>query len=890
MRFSSKALLVLAYAGVSVAVAAGSGSGSDSDVVPVEGEKQQRGWLRGLTSRMLPKGGGGGGGKKSESSNTNTKTNTTTRSLLQEESEATVRTLFGDVVDGGQTTAQEAVAVETQSQTQSQPQTTSTSPQAQGSPAKTETETDTTSTATTELVATPTNETETETELVYSTRAQNATNATKVQPLSEESEATKGDQGLALGFRGGNGRQLSENSKAIDLPLHWTMQDTTIEGGETFMTNPSFLFHPTPDGGLELVRAARLFTFYSTNVVDDHGTILEQIYHYRSSMLVQSEPFMGNLDAAFEDSQEWGILGTENGLKPMVAVDDTLLSTHGEVWSAQPLCEPKPKILGTKLIRKIVQGPEDPKITPFPNGNWGISYSSYPLPSQVTNEEEEFAAEASSSSSSSSSCKWSPEAVFQMYLVNDGPGLAQGKTATGQHLQYDTRANTQNDKNWIPFVHQDQMHYIQSIQPLRVIKCDNVATCEAVPQSQLLPTTSKLLLALQQAHHEVRGNAIAVKYDCHTNTYLALLHTLDDHPGGGYTTRAFKFTAQDGLFQVTAVSKPLPLFHGQQAFASSLVIQSDKIFVGYGVADQLSRVLVMNKEYLEEFFNIAQEQDEPQDQTSAVVVDPFTITMEERRLNKSYAHQIKFLRRKDQLLHSFSNQQRFFVETGEFTLVALPDSDFSYLHIWKSGGTSVQLQPGASSQITLTHPQAEALDFFTFVRDPLDHFLSGWAEASLRFFQEADQETLPAAWEPATYNQAIRSYLDNVHREVEIRAGTNNHDGIDMTHYIHSFPQANFLLRKDGSIMAQVKVIGDMEEMYQVMDMIGFAKEDSKSQKIHARNAAEDKVKSTFFPIRKEWISDDTLLEICKFVAMDYFLFDFEAPEVCARAGGPLDF
>jgi len=43
-----------------------------------------------------------------------------------------------------------------------------------------------------------------------------------------------------------------------------------------------------------------------------------------------------------------------------------------------------------------------------------------------------------------------------------------------------------------------------------------------------------------------------------------------------------------------------------------------------------------------------------------------------------------------------------------------------------------------------------------------------------------------------------------------------------------------------------------------------------------------------FFPSRRDLLSEETILELCEFYAIDYFLFDFEPPAICLREGGSL--
>jgi hypothetical protein len=54
------------------------------------------------------------------------------------------------------------------------------------------------------------------------------------------------------------------------------------------------------------------------------------------------------------------------------------------------------------------------------------------------------------------------------------------------------------------------------------------------------------------------------------------------------------------------------------------------------------------------------------------------------------------------------------------------------------------------------------------------------------------------------------------------------------------------------------------------------------------RDAGQNMVKSLYFPSDRNLLSRSTLLELCEFLALDYFLFDFVPPTIWVEDGAPL--
>jgi hypothetical protein len=264
--------------------------------------------------------------------------------------------------------------------------------------------------------------------------------------------------------------------------------------------------------------------------------------------------------------------------------------------------------------------------------------------------------------------------------------------------------------------------------------------------------------------------------------------------------------------------------------------------------------------------------------TSFLLSDPFLQQMlldeNRQRLQFSAGHQQKFVSHKSSLRKVFPLSALYHSVQGPFAAVALDDNrDWAYIHIWKSGGTTIEKQTGRA-QTGMRDPTIQRRErWMTLVRDPFDHFLSGWAECGMRF-------SLGRPWHNMMYefDGRIREHMN------ETRTTARNLRSLDslppsLRCTSHSFPQANFLLHKGrGHVDDRLQVIGDLREMVHVLQLVGFAYNATIGT---ARRAEHNECKRKFFPVQKDLLSNETIKEICNFVAIDYYLFDFPPPPAC---------
>ena len=183
------------------------------------------------------------------------------------------------------------------------------------------------------------------------------------------------------------------------------------------------------------------------------------------------------------------------------------------------------------LFRKLVSGPEDPKLVASPaasvHGPYGVAFSSYP-PSWTR-----------------PGCAQTDAAVQQMFMAASGTSLQDQTPTPGVRLQ--CGETELDEKNWIAFNYKDQQHFVYSVQPHVVVAARVLdGACSQRWQSNFKPFNDAFAAGLK-----LHGSATAVPFK---GAYLALMHTVDAQ--NTYTTFAYTFEAEPP-FAPTAVSRPL---------------------------------------------------------------------------------------------------------------------------------------------------------------------------------------------------------------------------------------------------------------------------------------------------------------------------------------------
>ncbi|KAH8064117.1 hypothetical protein JL720_12913 [Aureococcus anophagefferens] len=180
--------------------------------------------------------------------------------------------------------------------------------------------------------------------------------------------------------RRGNGTNATVwlAAEALDVRLNWT---SSTRGA---LINPSLLL---VNG--DIVRAARAHALRSERGEGAYRVpgesfvriVVEETASWSSDIVLAAEPYGGNLSAPFDEWRLWDLDGDLATGTPASLSRPSLLSHLGDgaAWGA--LCEPVAAFYeaNNTVVRKVVGGPEDPKLVALPGGGaWGLAFNSYP--------------------------------------------------------------------------------------------------------------------------------------------------------------------------------------------------------------------------------------------------------------------------------------------------------------------------------------------------------------------------------------------------------------------------------------------------------------------------------------------------------------------------------
>jgi hypothetical protein len=247
---------------------------------------------------------------------------------------------------------------------------------------------------------------------------------------------------------------------------------------------------------------------------------------------------------------------------------------------------------------------------------------------------------------------------------------------------------------------------------------------------------------------------------------------------------------------------------------------------------------------------------------------PFRQDLEKRNLHLSLRQQQKFHMNKDLVSEKFPQEMLYSADTNKWHSILL-NKQFAYRHIFKNAGTTVEKQAHSKA---VPQKRVGNRTLVAAVRDPLNHFLSGWQECGKRFRTSMEWNKTS----DAEYDGRIQTWLNKT--KSLARGEKSCKQRLPCLCALHSLPQANFLITKAKIVDPKVRLVGDLQELPGLLAVAGFQYDNSKAI---GRDASSNPTKQKYFPRKEHLIANDTMRSVCEFLSLDYFLFDFELPEPC---------
>jgi hypothetical protein len=261
---------------------------------------------------------------------------------------------------------------------------------------------------------------------------------------------------------------------------------------------------------------------------------------------------------------------------------------------------------------------------------------------------------------------------------------------------------------------------------------------------------------------------------------------------------------------------------------------------------------------------------------------PYHQEMRELNLTRSLRQQGKFHLKKGLVSPETFPEDLLFSVGLRHALTFRINDDFWFRHIWKNGGTTVELQTGAPQ---LDQRNAGNRTVVTVVRDPIDHFLAGWQECGYRNPNEMGGRS---NIKTKTYDERIRTWLTTTQKRKAYHIWLGQSKNATRSTKpscrgscacsVHSLPQANFLITETGIIDPNIGLVGDLRELRGVLSLTRFQYNASIG---NGKNSSTNSFKTRFFPRKRHLISNETMRALCAFLSLDYFVMDFEIPDAC---------
>mmetsp|Transcript_9782 Transcript_9782/g.12323 ORF Transcript_9782/g.12323 Transcript_9782/m.12323 type:complete len:390 (+) Transcript_9782:48-1217(+) len=256
--------------------------------------------------------------------------------------------------------------------------------------------------------------------------------------------------------------------------------------------------------------------------------------------------------------------------------------------------------------------------------------------------------------------------------------------------------------------------------------------------------------------------------------------------------------------------------------------------------------------------------------------------LKEKGLCASYNHHKKFFQVKDKTFAwLMKEKESLLYEKGRQMYAIEINKKYALRHIFKNAGSSVMDYLMATEHLLYETYRHGEQTLIAVVRDPIDHFLSGWAECGAR---SPDPENDPSFASTADLDSRVQSWVsliqNCVEEEQQLEFRVRSKECLCM---VHSMPQANFIIDHDWHTQEKLidynlGMVGDMSDLYGILEVAGHVHQ---QKELPQSRKADDEGAKDSFPRDQSLLSEETIHKICEFVILDYYFFDFEPPASC---------
>jgi len=198
---------------------------------------------------------------------------------------------------------------------------------------------------------------------------------------------------------------------------------------------------------------------------------------------------------------------------------------------------------------------------------------------------------------------WNRTKMFLVDICSIDEITSLGNTFTiplNSVYRFDTRIENQDEKNWVPFLMNEDLYLIYSFCPFVVLKVESLQyNRQIVNYSYATIDKDVQNTKIEYPDYDgklsdIRGGSMAVRNNWDELGWIGIAHRRwhnDIYYSFFYT---FLFDEQYKVFRLERMSAPFKIGNSKIEFASGLNIKDDDIEIYYGVDDKYCRRLTLS--------------------------------------------------------------------------------------------------------------------------------------------------------------------------------------------------------------------------------------------------------------------------------------------------------